>query len=472
MSIDRHELFVGGALAPAHSRARIALTNPAAEEPLGSVPDGDESDVDRAVAAARAAFPEWRSTPPGQRALFLRALADAYERRQEEIASLVTSENGSVISRSRWSSGARPVAVYRKSAALAEAFEEETLIEAASSRSLVRREPIGVVGAIVPWNAPQSLLARKLALSLVAGCPVVVKPSPETSLDAYLLAEAVVEAGLPPGVVNIVTGGRETGAALVRHPGVDKISFTGSTAAGRAIAATCGELLKPVTAELGGKSAAIVADDADLALFASSLISTCLPNSGQVCYASTRVLAPRSRFHEVVEVVVETLRRARVGNPMDPNTDFGPLVSAAQRDRVEGYIRSGLAEGARLALGGGRPPELPAGYYVQPTVFVDVTNTMRIFREEIFGPVLVVVPYLDEDDAVRVANDSNYGLGGSVFSADAQRATQIARRLETGSVTINGQRRVDDVLPFGYKDSGVGGDPGLSAYQQVKVISS
>jgi acyl-CoA reductase-like NAD-dependent aldehyde dehydrogenase len=272
-------------------------------------------------------------------------------------------------------------------------------------------------------------------------------------------------------VVNVVTGGRETGAAIVRHPGVDKVSFTGSTAAGRAIAATCGEMLKSVTAELGGKSAAVILDDADLDVLAANMISTCLPNTGQVCYSATRILAPRSRFAEVADLVVQTLGAAVVGDPKDPASDFGPLVSEAQRQRVEGYIRSAIDEGARVALGGGRPAGATTGYYVEPTVLVDVHREMRVFREEIFGPVVVVVPFDDDADAVRVANDSSYGLGGAVFSRDVERATEVARRMETGNISINGKDRSDATPAFGYKDSGMGGDPGLSGYLQLKGIS-
>jgi aldehyde dehydrogenase (NAD+) len=470
MAQHRREMFVDGTFQPTSGAAQLPVIDPATEELVGTIADGNEDDVSRAVAAAQAALPGWRETSPQERASHLRALADLLAERSEEMATLVTLQNGAVITRSRRTNGTRPVAAYRYNAQLADALEVESPLSP-DDPSLVRREPLGVVGAIVPWNAPQALLAAKLGPALAAGCTVVVKPSPETSLDTFLLAEMLGEVGLPPGVVNVVTGGRETGAAVVRHPGVDKVSFTGSTAAGRAIAATCGQMLKSVTAELGGKSAAVVLDDADLDVFAASMISTCLPNTGQVCYSATRILAPRSRFAEVADLVVETLGAAVVGDPKDPASDFGPLVSQAQRERVEGYIRSAIDEGARVALGGGRPAAATTGYYVEPTVLVDVHRDMRVFREEIFGPVVVVVPFDDDADAVRVANDSSYGLGGAVFSKDVERATEVARRMETGNVSINGKDRSDATPAFGYKDSGMGGDPGLSGYLQLKGIS-
>ena len=469
-SRHRRDMFVDGTFQPTSTSEQLPVVDPATEETVGGIADSTEGDVSRAVAAARSALVDWRETSPQERAGYLRALADLFMERSEEMAALVTLQNGSVIKRSRRTNGTRPVAVYRYNAQLADTLQVESEL-GPDDPSLILREPVGVVGAIVPWNAPQSLLAAKLGPALAAGCTVVVKPSPETSLDTFMLAEMLTDIGLPPGVVNVVTGGRETGAAIVRHPDVDKVSFTGSTAAGRMIAATCGEMLKSVTAELGGKSAAVVLDDADLDVFAANVISTCLPNTGQVCYSSTRILAPRSRFAEVSDLVVETLGAAVVGDPRDPVSDFGPLVSEAQRQRVEGYVRSAIAEGAQVALGGGRPSGFATGYYVEPTVLVDVHREMRVFREEIFGPVVVVVPFDDDADAVRVANDSSYGLGGAVFSRDVERATAVARRMETGNVSVNGKDRSDATPAFGYKDSGVGGDPGIAGYLQLKGIS-
>lgn len=469
---DSPKLFIGGEYVSATSTEIVPLINPATEEQIGSVVDSNGADVARAVGAARDALPEWRDTSPERRGAYLTALAEVFDGRRDEMAALVSRHNGTVLSRSRQSNAARPIDIYRYHGELSRSFPWETVVDTGrGSSAIVRREPVGVVGAIVPWNAPQTLAAQKLAPALLAGCTVVWKPSPETSLDAFLLSEMLNEVGVPPGVVNIVTGGRGTGEHVVAHPGVDKVSFTGSTAAGRAVAATCGQMLKPVTAELGGKSAAVLLEDAPLDLFARSLIGTCLPNTGQVCYSCTRILAPRKRLEEVLDVVVETLSKATVGDPMDPRSDFGPLASAAQRTRVEGYIQSGLQDGARLLLGGGRPAQLPVGYYVEPTVFTDVTPDMLIFREEVFGPLLVVVPYDDDDDAVRLANDSSYGLGGSVFSRDLDRAKDIARRMETGSVLINGEQRSERIPLYGYKDSGVGGDASLGAYLNIKSIS-
>jgi acyl-CoA reductase-like NAD-dependent aldehyde dehydrogenase len=341
------------------------------------------------------------------------------------------------------------------------------------SNTLVRREPLGVVGVIAPWNGPQTLVAWKLAPALAAGCTAVIKPAPETTLDAFLLMDAIAEAGFPPGVVNLITGGRETGAALVEHPGVNKIAFTGSTAAGRAIAAACGAALKPVTLELGGKSAAVLLDDADVDLFASLVPEISAKNSGQVCYSCTRILAPRSRYDEVVEAIVEKMRLGAVGDPMSEATVYGPLVASRQRDRVEGYIAAGRAQGARVALGGGRPADLERGWFVEPTVFDHVSNDMKIAREEIFGPVLSVIPYDGEDEAVAIANDSEYGLGGSVFSADPTRGLAVARRIETGTVGVNGYGIKLDAPFGGVKSSGLGrelGPEGFAAYVQYKSI--
>jgi aldehyde dehydrogenase (NAD+) len=471
MTTKRRELFIDGRLVPAHGTNSLDVTDPATETVIGSIAEADEGDVERAVAAARAALPAWRALPVPERARFLIALADAYQRRGEEIARLVTLESGSVITQTRPSTVFAPPAVYRFHSQLGETLELESVVEGGGKRAIMRREPFGVVGAIVPFNSPQGILSLQVAPALLAGCTVVAKPSPETTLDAYLFTEALTEAGLPPGVVNIVTGGAPTGSALVASPGTDKIAFTGSTAAGRTIAAACGQMLKSVTAELGGKSAAILLDDADLEQFAAQVIPICLPNTGQVCVSCTRVLVPRHRFAEVLDAVVETLAKARLGEPMDPDSEFGPLVSARQRDRVEGYIRSGRDEGARVVLGGGRPDRFPVGYYVEPTVFTDVTSSMRIFQEEIFGPVLCVVPYDGDDDAVALANDSSYGLSGAIFTRDEARAVELARRLDTGGVLVNGQRNVMGHRGWAFKNSGTDGGRELSAYLQLKSIS-
>jgi aldehyde dehydrogenase (NAD+) len=338
----------------------------------------------------------------------------------------------------------------------------------------VRREPVGVVAAIVPWNVPALLTMSKLAPALLAGCTVVLKPAPETPLDAFILAEAVAEAGLPPGVVNVVPGGREVGEHLVRHRDVDKVAFTGSTAAGRIIGGICGEQLKRCSLELGGKSAAIVLDDADLAVVTQGLKVSSLLNSGQGCVNQSRVLASRANYDNVVEAVVETMRTMPLGDPADPATEIGPMVTRRHRERVEGYIALGEREGAKLAYGGtGRPDGLDRGWYVRPTVFHHADNSMRISREEIFGPVIAVIPFDDVDDAVRIANDSEYGLAGSVWSSDSEAGNAVARRVRTGMVGINGFVP-DFAAPFGgYKASGIGrefGAEGLSAYTEIKSI--
>jgi acyl-CoA reductase-like NAD-dependent aldehyde dehydrogenase len=340
---------------------------------------------------------------------------------------------------------------------------------------VVRRYPIGVVGAIVPWNFPQSLAAFKYAPALAAGCPLVIKPSPETVLDIQLVAEAAAEAGLPPGVFNVGPGGREVGAYLVSHPRIDKVAFTGSTAAGRSIAETCGRLLRPVTLELGGKSAAIVLDDAELnlATIGEKLFQATLLNNGQTCFLGTRVLAPANRYDEVVDTFAALADSLSVGDALDPSTQIGPMASDRQRERVEGYIAKGRSEGARLVVGGGRPAGRDRGWFVEPTIFADVDNNHTIAQEEIFGPVLSVIRYADEDDAVRIANDSDYGLGGSVWTSDNERGLGVARRVQTGTIGVN-TYLPDPTAPFGgVKASGLGRELGPEAighYQQIQSI--
>ena len=327
---------------------------------------------------------------------------------------------------------------------------------------LVRREPLGVVAAIVPWNFPQTLAAFKYAPALAAGCTLVIKPSPETVLDSYVFAEAVAEAGLPPGVINVVPAGRDVGAYLVAHPGVDKISFTGSTAAGRAIGEVCGKLLKPVTLELGGKSAAIVLDDADLDLqtVGQELFTATLLNNGQTCFLGTRVLAPRTRYDEIVDLFTAFAESLTVGNARDDATQIGPLATAGQRDRVERYIAKGRGDGARITYGGGRPAGMDKGWFVEPTVFADVDNHHTIAQQEIFGPVLSIIPYSDDQEAVRIANDSDYGLGGTVWTSDPDRGLAVAKQIQTGTIGVN-TYLPDPAAPFGgVKASGLGRELG------------
>jgi aldehyde dehydrogenase (NAD+) len=472
MSNAQHSHFIRNEFRAAHSPARITVIDPSTEEEIGSIADGDAADVDAAVRAAQEALPSWAALEPRARGDVLRALADAFEERSEDISQLVTRQNGTPISITRAMQSQVPVQ-YRYFASLADALEVETHVTTASGDAIVRQDPVGVAAAITPWNGPQPLAAWKLGPALAAGCTAVLKPAAETSLDSFLLAEVIRAAGLPSGVINIVTGGRETGSALVAHPGVRKVGFTGSPAAGRAIATEAAKTFKRITLELGGKSAAILLEDVDLEAFRPFVHSGCTPNTGQTCRAFTRILAPRSRYEEITEFLAATVDSLPLGDPKDPQTLYGPLVNAAQRERVESYIRLGLDEGAELVTGGGRPAGFEKGYYVEPTVFRSVTNDMRIAREEIFGPVIVVMPYDTVDEAVEIANDSEYGLSGGVFSPDVERATDIARRFETGSVAVNASALPIETPFGGTKLSGVGrelGPDSLAPYLESKTI--
>ncbi|MFI6321013.1 aldehyde dehydrogenase [Nonomuraea sp. NPDC050556] len=470
-------LFIGGEWRLPTGSETITVVSPSTEEPVGQAPLSAREDVDAAVAAANAALTsgDWSTWSAGERAEAMERFADALESRATETARLVTAENGMPIAVSGPVEGLGPAGVLRYFARLARDTAWEQPRPAASGRgtTVVRREPVGVVAAVLPWNFPQSLAMFKLAPALAAGCAVVLKPAPETSLDAFQFAEAAQEAGLPAGVLNVVTGGPETGAYLVAHPGVHKVAFTGSTEAGRTIAEICGRLLRPVTLELGGKSAAIVLNDADLAATVRGLAWASLLNSGQTCYVSSRILAPRTRYDEVVEAVAELARSLPVGDPADPATRVGPLVSARQRERVETAIAKGRAQGARIATGGGRPAGLTRGWFVEPTVFAEVDNSFALAQEEIFGPVLAVIPYDDESHAVGIANDSPFGLAGTVWTSDEERGLDLARRMRTGSVGVNFYA-IDLGAPFGgVKASGLGrelGPEGLEAYVSYKSV--
>ena len=481
MTDSYESLFIGGEWVDADPAAAIGVTSASTGEPIGSVAGAREPDVDAAVAAARRAFDDpdgWSQWEPARRAAAMESLAAALESRAEEMARRVSSQNGMPIAISPLLEGGFPVLVIRFIAGLlANAVFEEDVPSILGGTTTMRREPMGVVGAIVPWNYPQTLAAFKYAPAMAAGCAIVLKPSPETVLDAMLFAEAVAAAGIPPGVINIIPGDREVGAYLVQHPDVDKVAFTGSTAAGRWIAETCGRLLRPVTLELGGKSAAIVLDDADLDLakIGESFFAATLVNNGQTCYLGPRVLAPSSRYDEVVDTVAAFASSLTVGDALDPATQIGPMASQRHRERVEGYIAKGVGDGARLVAGGGRPRGLDAGWFVQPTVFADVDNNSTIAQEEIFGPVLSVIRYTDTDDAVRIANASDYGLGGSVWTSDPERGKAVARRVRTGTIGINGYAP-DPAVPFGgIKASGIGRELGpnaIGSYQQFKSIYS
>ncbi|MFI9387902.1 aldehyde dehydrogenase [Kutzneria sp. NPDC052558] len=473
--IEHDSLYIGGQwLRPAENGV-ITVVSPADEQTIGAVPLATATDVDHAVAAAGAAFRgTWPRLTPGERADVLERLADELAKNRDERAALTSRQNGMPIAIAASAEGDSPVGLLRYYAALARAtpLEERRPRLDGNGETLVRKEPVGVVAAIVPWNFPQALTMFKLAPALAAGCTVVLKPAPETTVDALELAAACERVGLPAGVLNVVTGGADVGEYLVSHPGVHKVAFTGSTAAGRRIGEVCGRLLRPVTLELGGKSAAIVLDDADLAATVRGLATSSLLNSGQTCYLSTRILAPRTRYAEVVDAVAGLAGSLTVGDPLSPDTLVGPMVSRRQRDRVESYIAAGKAGGATVATGGGRPAQ-DRGWYVQPTVFANVDNDARIAREEIFGPVLAVIPYGDIDEAVGIANDSDYGLGGTIWTSDVDRGVELARRVETGSIGVNFYG-LDVGAPFGgVKASGIGrelGPEGLAAYHHLKSI--
>jgi acyl-CoA reductase-like NAD-dependent aldehyde dehydrogenase len=420
------------------------------------------------VSAARRALPGWAARSGAERAAVLLRLADEIDSRSAELARVITTENGTPVAESSAAPG-HGAAHLRLTAGLAGHIDglDERPNPMAPGRSFVRRRPVGVAGLITPWNFPLGLVLIKLGPALLAGCTVVVKPAPETPMATRLLMDAVAAAAVPDGVVNLVTGGTAAGAALVEHPGVDKISFTGSTEVGRRIAATCGQLLRPVTLELGGKSPAIALDDTDPDVLAAHVLKVAMRNTGQTCKACTRLLVPADREDELVDLVAAVVSAAPLGDPFDPDTFFGPLVSARQRDRVLGYLELGRAEGAEPVTGGGRVAHLDRGYYVEPTVFRNATPSMRISREEIFGPVLTVLAYRDIDEAVAIANDSPYGLAATVFGVDTDRAAAVAERLETGNVGIN-HYGSNAAAPFGgHKDSGLGtefGPEGLDEY--------
>jgi aldehyde dehydrogenase (NAD+) len=474
---DYDKLFIGGEWVEPAGTGTIDVISPHSEERVGRVPEGTTADVDRAVAAARQAFDEgeWPRLSPAERVTAVRRFADLYATKFDEMATLITTEMGSPILFSQLAQAPVPWMMLDAFIKNAEKHPwEETRTGVLSPEVLVRREPVGVVGAIVPWNVPQFTTMSKLAPALLTGCTIVIKPSPETPLDAMLMAELLQEAGIPQGVVSIIPGGREVGEHLVRHPGIDKIAFTGSTAAGKLIASICGEQLKRCSLELGGKSAAIILDDADLNHTVETLKMASLMNNGQACVAQTRILASRNRYGEVVDALGEMVGGLTVGDPLEMNTEVGPLVAERQQERVEKYIALGQEEGAKVVAGGnGRPEGTEKGWYVRPTVFADVDNRMRIAQEEIFGPVLAVIPYDGVDEAVRIANDSEYGLAGSVWTADEDAGRDVARRVRTGTYGVN-KYSMDFNAPFGgFKSSGVGrefGPEGIDEYVEFKTI--
>jgi betaine-aldehyde dehydrogenase len=466
---DKH--YINGDWTRPQSAGTIDVHNAATEEVIARVPAGTPEDVDRAARAARAAFESWAATLVERRAEHLQAVADGLAARGDEIARAITAEVGMPLKLSQRVQAALPPQVMAGYAQLVRdyAFEEKM------GNSLVVKEPVGVVGAITPWNYPLHQVVAKVAPALAAGCTVVLKPSELAPLSAYVLAEVIHDRGLPRGVINMVCGtGSAAGEAIARHPEIDMVSFTGSTRAGKRVSELAAGTVKRVALELGGKSASVVLEDADLPRAIRGTLNSCFLNSGQTCTALTRLLVPQSRYEEAARLAVEAASAFAPGDPMKEGTRLGPLVSAAQRERVRGYIRKGIEEGAELLLGGEQsPPGLARGYFVQPTVFGQVQPRMAIAQEEIFGPVLAIIPYRQEEDAVQIANDTVYGLAGAVWSKDEARARRVARRLRAGRVEVNGGA-FNPQAPFGgFKQSGHGrefGRYGLEGYLEVKSL--
>jgi aldehyde dehydrogenase (NAD+) len=474
------ELFVGGHWRKPANPQQLDVISPHSEQPIAHVQAAGPADVDDAVAAARHAFDHgpWPRLDPAERIAAVERLAAVYGGNIEQMADLITAQMGSPRSFSRLGQAAGAAAMIHLTLAVARDFPWVERRRGVLGEAHLRRAPVGVVGAIVPWNVPQCLIMPKLIPALLAGCAVIIKPAPETPLDALWLAEMIEQIGLPDGVVSVLPGGTDVGEALVRHPGVDKISFTGSSGTGRRIAALCGEQLKRVSLELGGKSAAIILDDADVGKTVAGLQMAGLMNNGQACVAQTRILVSERRHDEVVDALAEMMSGLRVGDPTDEATDVGPLVAQRQQRRVLDYIATGEREGARIVVGGlnsARGAPVDRGWYVWPTLFTDATNDMRIAREEIFGPVLTVLTYTDEDDAVRIANDSDYGLAGSVWTADTAHGLDVAARVRTGTFGIN-MYMLDTATPFGgFKQSGIGrefGPEGLDEYCELQSVVS
>jgi len=467
--------FINGDWVTPSSGRMLDVISPVTEERLLSYPEAAPADIDRAVAAARAAFDHgpWPRMAPAERAGYLRRVGDLIAARLDDIAWAWTTQVGAPISLTKKLVG-QNATLFRYYADLIDTYpfrDDRRRDDGGQVRVL--REPVGVCAAISPWNAPMVLLSYKIAAGLAAGCTMVAKPSPETPLEAYILAECIEQAGLPRGVFNLVPAGREGGDHLIRHPEVNKVAFTGSTAVGKHIMRVCADRLARVSLELGGKSAAVLLPDADFAQAMPSLLTYAMPITGQVCFSLTRLLVPNARKREFMDTFLPAVQGIKVGDPAEASTQMGPLAMARQRERVEGYIAAGRAGGAMLACGGGRPRGLDRGYYVEPTVFTNVTPDMTIAQEEIFGPVVSVIGYDDEDDAARAANATPYGLNGAVFSRDVERAFRFARRMRTGGLTINGMI-VDPKHPFGgYGESGMGregGPEGLDSYLEVKTI--
>jgi acyl-CoA reductase-like NAD-dependent aldehyde dehydrogenase len=469
---SRDTIYIDGAWVRSTGNETIDVENPTTEEVFATIPSGTAADVDRAVAAAKAALPAWSATSAEERAKYIARLQEALTARMDEVARTIATEMGAPMKIASTVQAGLPIATLASCAQLLPTFPFEEEI----GNSLVVKEPLGVVGCITPWNYPLHQIAAKVAPALAAGCTVVLKPSEVAPLNAFILAEIIDEVGLPAGVFNLVTGtGPVVGEAIAAHPGVDMVSFTGSTRAGKRVSEVAAATVKRVALELGGKSPNVILDDADLEKAVSDGVGKCFLNSGQTCSALTRMLVPRSKLAEAEDIAARTVANFPLVDPSDPNSfGLGPLVSAVQRDRVRGYINKGVEEGAKLVVGGAEPPADKAkGFYVQPTVFSDVRSDMTIAQEEIFGPVLSILPYDTEEEAVEIANDTVYGLAGGVWSGDAERAQKVARRLRTGQVEINGGA-FNALAPFGgYKQSGHGrelGKFGLEEFLEVKSL--
>ncbi len=467
----RDKIYIDGGWVPSTGAQHLEVINSSTEEVMGTIPEGTPEDVQKAVAAAKAAFPAWAATPREERGKYIQRIAEGLGARMAEIAQTVTGEVGMPLNLSMLIQAGLPAANWGAIGGVLDSYEFETQV----GNSLVVREPVGVVGAITPWNYPLHQITLKVAPALAAGCTVVLKPSEVAPLNAFILAEIIDEVGLPAGVFNLVTGiGPVVGEAIASHPDVDMVSFTGSTRAGKRVAELAAQSVKRVALELGGKSANVILDDADVATAVADGVGKAFLNSGQTCSALTRMLVPRSKLAEAEQIAVATAEAFTPGDPFGGEAKLGPLVSAAQRERVRGYIKKGVDEGATLLTGGADAPVgLDKGYYVKPTVFSNVTNDMTIAQEEIFGPVLSIIAYDTEDEAVAIANDTIYGLAGGVWSGDPERAKRVALQLRTGQVEVNGGS-FNLNAPFGgYKQSGLGreaGTFGLEEFLEVKSL--
>jgi aldehyde dehydrogenase (NAD+) len=467
--------YIDGEWVEPSSDATIEVIDSGTEELFFRIAEAQAADIDRAVAAARSAFDEgpWPSLTHAERAEYLRALGSKLQERADILAQLWPRESGTIHSIAKYAAMTmqKDLDAY---AALADTFTfEEPATPSQGGFGLIVREPVGTVGAIVPWNSPHAMIAHKIGPALVAGCTVVLKMSPEAPGAGYLVAEVAEEIGLPPGVLNVVTADREVSELLVRDPRIDKITFTGSTAAGRKIGAILGERIARMTLELGGKSAAVILDDADITKAAKTLTRAECVMTGQVCSSLTRIVVTRARHDEMVEALAENFKKVRVGDPFDEQTQMGPLAAQRQRDRVEGYIAKGVADGATLAAGGRRPEHLDRGWFIEPTVFGNVDNASTIAQEEIFGPVLSVIPAADEADAVRIANDTIYGLNSAVFTPDPDHARAVAGKLRSGTVGMNSFRTDFGIAFGGFKQSGIGregGKEGLVHFLETKTV--